>query len=301
MAEWTIAPVLKTVEPARVPGVRIPLSPLVRAGQQASIRSCPEFSGAQALAKKRPIPPGTQPVRSTRYPADIAWVGRTVTPLPTGDRRRPSLDEGRRLFVLHGSTILSPAIPTRVDGVRSGQMKFPLPDETVISVRICNHTCLLEAAFLQYRGRRANFRQGVSDNSVETGTTSTIDQLLCRRRGKSLPLALRGNRVPNLDRAMLRRSLEPNHAHEGAVLIEQKMRSPGIGVMNPGAFEEVRKRLRGPKPAWHHGNTKSAGEGLVAVGQRLNPYELNRFNPWRHTLTLLPDIESAWPIPRPAG
>jgi len=27
MAEWTIASVLKTVEPARVPGVRIPLSP----------------------------------------------------------------------------------------------------------------------------------------------------------------------------------------------------------------------------------------------------------------------------------
>ena len=27
MAEWSIAAVLKTVEPARVPGVRIPLSP----------------------------------------------------------------------------------------------------------------------------------------------------------------------------------------------------------------------------------------------------------------------------------
>ena len=27
MAEWTIASVLKTVEPSRVPGVRIPLSP----------------------------------------------------------------------------------------------------------------------------------------------------------------------------------------------------------------------------------------------------------------------------------
>ena len=27
MAEWSIAAVLKTVEPARVPGVQIPLSP----------------------------------------------------------------------------------------------------------------------------------------------------------------------------------------------------------------------------------------------------------------------------------
>ena len=29
MAEWSIAAVLKTVEPARVPGVQIPLSPPV--------------------------------------------------------------------------------------------------------------------------------------------------------------------------------------------------------------------------------------------------------------------------------
>ena len=61
MAEWSMAVVLKTTEPGRVPGVRIPLSP-------PAFVACGDFGWAAAYGGSQDAPPPL----SEGCPAEVA-------------------------------------------------------------------------------------------------------------------------------------------------------------------------------------------------------------------------------------
>src|SRR6185436_472063 len=98
-------------------------------------------------------------------------------------------------------------------------------------------------------------------------------------RGQASALAGGGDGVADLDLSPGGRALEPPEADEGAVVVEEEVGSPRVGVLAAGGVEGVWESFGESGPSLDHGDAESFGEGSVAVDQCLDPLEPQRLHP----------------------